>query len=223
MLAVTVMPGPQTVAAIPVCRWFKEHYPGVPIVWGGYFPSIYPDTALNANYVDFVVRGQGEETFVELLGRARRAIGRFAEHSRAFFQGCSSGCRCTMPERPLRSPGDFPVMPYHRLDREVFAADVSRIAHDGASGEHRVSVINAISAAWWIFRDRAEKMEPPERTASRCSGKLEARLRRERGAVLRQQFLHARGSGARTCRADDAAGHELVVRDARGRDAAVFG
>ena len=67
ILAVTVMPGPQMKASLPVCRWFKRAFPNVPIVWGGYFPSIYPDTALNANYVDFVVRGQGEETFVELL------------------------------------------------------------------------------------------------------------------------------------------------------------
>src|SRR5713101_1768038 len=57
MLAVTVMPGPQMVAAIPVCRWFKETFPSVPVVWGGYFPSLYADTALNAKYVDFVVRG----------------------------------------------------------------------------------------------------------------------------------------------------------------------
>jgi len=31
----------------------------VPIVWGGYFPSLYTDASLNAGYVDFVVKGQG--------------------------------------------------------------------------------------------------------------------------------------------------------------------
>src|SRR3984957_19609811 len=67
LLAVSVMPGLQVRSAIPVCRWFRENYPRVPIVWGGYFPSLYPDATLNANYVDFAVRSQGEETFVELL------------------------------------------------------------------------------------------------------------------------------------------------------------
>src|ERR1700761_4052364 len=43
LLAVTVMPGPQTRSAIPVCKWFRENFPQVPIVWGGYFPSLYPD------------------------------------------------------------------------------------------------------------------------------------------------------------------------------------
>src|SRR5262245_10469170 len=58
LLAVTVMPGPQMVSAIPLCRAFKAKYPAIPVVWGGYFPSLYPDTCLNAGYVDFVVRGQ---------------------------------------------------------------------------------------------------------------------------------------------------------------------
>src|SRR3954465_15804185 len=64
MLAVSVMPGPQMKAAIPICREFRAKHPGVPIVWGGYFPSLYTDTALNACYVDVVVRGQGERTFL---------------------------------------------------------------------------------------------------------------------------------------------------------------
>ena len=41
LLAVSVMPGPQMVAALPLCRKFREDYPEVPIVWGGYFPSLY--------------------------------------------------------------------------------------------------------------------------------------------------------------------------------------
>src|SRR5580704_1955558 len=48
LLAVSVMPGPQMAAAIPVCKAFREKHPRVPIVWGGYFPSLYADTALNA-------------------------------------------------------------------------------------------------------------------------------------------------------------------------------
>ena len=71
LLAVSVMPGPQMRAAIPLCREFRRKYPRVPIVWGGYFASLYTDAALNAPYVDFAVRGQGEETFLELLSALR--------------------------------------------------------------------------------------------------------------------------------------------------------
>ena len=32
LLAVSVMPGPQMAAAIPLCREFRRKYPGVPVV-----------------------------------------------------------------------------------------------------------------------------------------------------------------------------------------------
>ncbi|HEY2842234.1 MAG TPA: cobalamin-dependent protein, partial [Bryobacteraceae bacterium] len=71
MLGVSVMPGPQMVHAIALSKEFRASYPKVPIVWGGYFPSLYPDAALNAPYVDILVRSQGEDTLPELLGAIR--------------------------------------------------------------------------------------------------------------------------------------------------------
>ncbi len=63
----TVMPGPQLVSAVPLAKAVKARYPDLPIVWGGNFGSLYPAPVLNSPYVDWVVRGQGEHTFVELL------------------------------------------------------------------------------------------------------------------------------------------------------------
>ena len=56
LLAVSVMPGPQMVAAIPLCREFRLKFPSIPIVWGGYFASLYSDAALNAPYVSLMQR-----------------------------------------------------------------------------------------------------------------------------------------------------------------------
>jgi radical SAM superfamily enzyme YgiQ (UPF0313 family) len=66
-VGVTVMGGPQVATAIEVSRALRALQPKLPIVWGGYFPTLYPAVALNSDYVDFVVRGQGEDTFVDLL------------------------------------------------------------------------------------------------------------------------------------------------------------
>src|SRR6201991_1821848 len=71
LLGVSVMPGPQMVAAMETSREVRRLHPKVPICWGGYFASIYPDAALNARYVDFVARGQGEDTLIELLDALR--------------------------------------------------------------------------------------------------------------------------------------------------------
>src|SRR5690242_6443471 len=43
LLAVTVMPGPQTRGAVESCRAIRARFPPVPIVWGGYFPSNYTE------------------------------------------------------------------------------------------------------------------------------------------------------------------------------------
>jgi len=72
-VGITVMGGPQVATAIAVSRAVRRARPDVPIVWGGYFPTLYPDVALNNDYVDFAIRGQGEDTFAELLGALSRA------------------------------------------------------------------------------------------------------------------------------------------------------
>lgn len=66
-VGVSVMGGPQLPTAIAVSRAIRRQSPATPIVWGGHFPTNCPDAALNAPYVDYAIRGQGEETLLELL------------------------------------------------------------------------------------------------------------------------------------------------------------
>src|ERR1700722_11956948 len=66
-VGITVMGGPQLLSAIAVSKAIRARRPELPIVWGGSFPTICPDAALNSAYVDYAVRGQGEDTFTELL------------------------------------------------------------------------------------------------------------------------------------------------------------
>lgn len=163
MLAVSVMPGPQMVAAIPVCRAFRERHPKVPIVWGGYFASLFTDAALNAGYVDFAVRGQGEDTFLELIEAVRTGGG--YNKIRGLSYKDAFGLHVHNAERPLRSPGEFPVFPYHRVDAAKYIAPTflgSRTTvHMASVGcPFRCNFCGVVP-----IYDR-EKMEPPERTAS---------------------------------------------------------
>ncbi len=173
LLAVTVMPGPQTRSAIPVCKWFRENFPRVPIVWGGYFPSLYPDAALNANYVDFAVRGQGEETFVELLDAID--TGKFAG-IRGLSYKDDFGLRVHNADRPLKSPGDFPPMPYHRLDpkpylRPTFLGSRTTVYQASIGCPYQCNFCGVVG-----FSGSREKMEPPARTVETL-----ARLQRDYG------------------------------------------
>jgi len=113
LLAVTAMPGPQMAAAVPLTKRLKETFPRIPIVWGGYFPTLYPKPVLAAPYVDWIVRGQGEQTFLELLevldGRRDPAS------VRGLGWRDSSGDHLN-EERAWLGPDAFPSLPYHRID-----------------------------------------------------------------------------------------------------------
>ena len=66
-VGISVMGGPQLVTAIAVSRAIRTRFPATPIIWGGHFPTIAADAAVNSPYVDYAIRGQGEQTLIEVL------------------------------------------------------------------------------------------------------------------------------------------------------------
>ena len=71
-VGVSVMGGPQIAPAIEVSKVIRARFPATPIIWGGYFPTLYTDTALAAPYVDYAIRGQGDESLPELVSALRQ-------------------------------------------------------------------------------------------------------------------------------------------------------
>src|SRR3546814_9616697 len=61
------MGGPQLAPAIAVSRAIRERFPGLPIAWGGYFPTLNTEAAIGSSYVDYVIRGPGDKTLPELV------------------------------------------------------------------------------------------------------------------------------------------------------------
>ena len=118
LLGVTVMPGPQMAAAMESCKLIRRAFPKLPVVWGGYFPSIYPGAALNATYVDYVVRGQGEETLLELL-QAKRGLRSFDDVAGLSYKD-AFGLHRHNPERMMKPPDAFPWTPFHRIPVEQY-------------------------------------------------------------------------------------------------------
>lgn len=164
LLAVSVMPGPQMVAAVHTCRLLRQQFPAVPIVWGGYFPSLYPDAALNAPYIDFATRGQGEETFLELLQALRSGSGLESITGLSYKTG--DGSHRHNPERSMKSPDAFPWLPYHRLDASqyilpTFLGNRTAVHQASVGCPYPCNFCGVVSAY-----GRREKTEAPERTAA---------------------------------------------------------
>ncbi|MGH7492202.1 MAG: B12-binding domain-containing radical SAM protein [bacterium] len=114
ILGMSVMPGPQLQEAIPLVRHLRRRFPGLQIIWGGYFPSNHTDIVLQSGWVDYVMRGPVEREFAQLsqylngngvlresiLGLSYRENGRVVHN----------------PQRmPLAPIDDLPPWPYERL------------------------------------------------------------------------------------------------------------
>ena len=65
---ITLITGPSVKDAIRMSETVKTIKPDLPVVWGGWHPSLFPVQVLNdVPEVDFVIRGQGETAFPALL------------------------------------------------------------------------------------------------------------------------------------------------------------
>jgi len=63
----TVMPGPQLKQAIPFTKKIKQNFPEIKTVWGGYFASNQFKTVIESGFVDFIINGNGDISFPELV------------------------------------------------------------------------------------------------------------------------------------------------------------
>jgi anaerobic magnesium-protoporphyrin IX monomethyl ester cyclase len=166
-VAFTVMPGPQLVSAVPLSRALKERYPNIPIVWGGNFPSLYPTPVLNAPYIDWVVRGQGEDTFVELMDvlegdRDPKTVAGLSFRS-------VDGSHWIGAERTWKGPAELPAPRYDKIPvdeylRPTFLGRRSGVYQASIGCPFGCKFCGVIS----VYGSR-ERVQPPERTVEHLS------------------------------------------------------
>lgn len=161
-VAFSVMPGPQLANAVHLTKAVKARHPDLPIIWGGNFPSLYPEPVLNAPYIDWVVRGQGERTFLELLdvlsGR------RDPETVAGLCFRRPDGSHYKGAERIWLGPDDLPPPPYHKIDvadylRPTFLGKRSGVYQASIGCPYSCNFCGVISVY-----GRREKMQAPART-----------------------------------------------------------
>jgi radical SAM superfamily enzyme YgiQ (UPF0313 family) len=91
----------------------KERFPSLPIVAGGWFPTVETEMVLNGGGADIVVIRQGETTFMELLE---------ALSSGESFEGIeglaykNNGEIVRNPPREIEDINKMPPMPYHLIN-----------------------------------------------------------------------------------------------------------
>ncbi|PWT98021.1 MAG: B12-binding domain-containing radical SAM protein [Terriglobia bacterium] len=116
-LAVSLVTGPMIRETVQIARAAKRLYPRLPVVLGGWHPSLLPDQTLAAEYVDVVVVGQGEDALLDVVrhiedGSSLRGIPGvgFKEEGSLVFN----------PSRPLRPLCEMPPKAYHLADFDAY-------------------------------------------------------------------------------------------------------
>jgi len=99
-------------------RLIKKNQPGIPVILGGYHPSLYPENTLQEYGVDYAVVQEGEEVLLRIV-RYLKGETSFPDDLPGLAYKDSSGrIRCTKPERLF----DFRTMPpydYGLIKKEV--------------------------------------------------------------------------------------------------------
>jgi radical SAM superfamily enzyme YgiQ (UPF0313 family) len=115
---VSVLTGPMIRTAIKVAHQVRKARPDLPIIFGGWHPSLVPDQTLQPDFVDVVVRGQGELTLLEIAQRL--ADGKGLEGIRGTSVKRDGGM-VHEPERPVENINNLPAPAYQLVDFDAYA------------------------------------------------------------------------------------------------------
>ena len=116
-LCISLVTGPMIRETVEIARAVKEWRRDFPVILGGWHPSLLPDQTLASPYVDIVVRGQGEDSLLEIV-RCLEAGDSLQDISGIGFK--ADGRLVFNPERPLKPLVDMPPKAYHLADFDAY-------------------------------------------------------------------------------------------------------
>jgi anaerobic magnesium-protoporphyrin IX monomethyl ester cyclase len=133
-LGISVLTGPHIGAAVRVSKLVKQLRPKLPIIFGGWHPSLATRQTLREPFVDAIVRGQGELTLLELVQRI--ADGSDWHGVRGLSFKDADGELMDEPERPVTNLNQLPPPAYHLADPAIYAAvsGVRQLAYTSSIG-----------------------------------------------------------------------------------------
>ncbi len=116
-LGVSVITGTPIRDAMSVSAMARKLSPRVPVVWGGWHPSIFPEQCLREGGAEYCVFGQGELTFAELLDALDSGRGGGGIEGLAYM---SDGVFVQNPERKFADINSFPPYDYDLVPLERY-------------------------------------------------------------------------------------------------------
>ncbi|QNI37655.1 B12-binding domain-containing radical SAM protein [Edaphobacter albus] len=116
-LGISVLTGPMIRGAIEVAKLAKSLHPNLPVVFGGWHPTLLPDQTLAEPYIDVVVRGQGEITFCKVV---EAFAGGLSLKNITGISWKTGVMRTHNPDRPVVPLDDLPLPAFDLVDYDAY-------------------------------------------------------------------------------------------------------
>jgi radical SAM superfamily enzyme YgiQ (UPF0313 family) len=115
-LGVSVLTGAPIRDALRITQAVKRRRPRLPVVWGGWHPSLFPEQTLAAAGIDAAVVGQGEATLVEIVERLVAGDGLLGVAGTVTpgDEGVVRGATRPMTDINALPPHDYSLVPVER-------------------------------------------------------------------------------------------------------------
>jgi len=165
---VSLLTGPMIRDAISASKHFRSLRPDAPIIFGGWHPSLRTAETLREDFVDIVVRHQGERTLVEVLQRLE------AGQELDLVAGCwfkRNGQIRMNPDRPTIPISELPAPAYDLADFD---------AYERSSGQRKLPYATSIGCPYacnyctdMVFYNRRFNAYDAERAAEEMVGLAE--------------------------------------------------
>ncbi len=132
-IGVTVLTGAPIHDALGISRRIKKLHPALPVIWGGWHPSLFPEQCLAEPTVDAAVIGQGEVTFAEMVQRLLQKESLRGLHGCAFRHDTQNVV--VNAPRQLQDINEFPAHNYDLADTEQYFQHKERRQFDYVSSQ----------------------------------------------------------------------------------------
>lgn len=122
-LGISLVTGPMIRETVEISRAVKAWNKDFPIILGGWHPSLLPLQTLEADFVDIVIRGQGEFTMLEVVQHLEDRASLDKIPGVGFKR---NGKPILNPERPLVPLVQMPPKAYHLADFDAYERSCGR-------------------------------------------------------------------------------------------------
>ena len=180
---VSLLTGPMIRDAIEASLLVRQLRPDVPIVFGGWHPSLLTGETLREDFVDIVVRHQGERTLVEILDRLE------AGKSLDLVQGCWFKRDGVVHQNP-----DRPAVPLAAVARPAYDL-IDFDAYEVSSGKRKLPYATSTGCPYacnyctdMVFYNRRFNAYDVDRVVSEVTG-LVKQHRLQEVALVDSNFL----------------------------------